>query len=53
MISRREFIALLGGQQRGRCSDARYTGHVRHRAARSARPERAHAVGRRERAASL
>jgi hypothetical protein len=35
----------LGGHQRGKRSDARYTSHVRHRAARSARPERTHAVG--------
>ncbi len=36
------------GGSAARRSDARYTGHVCHRAARSARPERAHAVGRRE-----
>ena len=34
------------GSSAARRSDARYTGHVRHRSTRSARPERAHAVGR-------
>jgi putative tryptophan/tyrosine transport system substrate-binding protein len=39
--------APLAGAREG-VADARYTGHVRHRSARSARSERAHAVGRRE-----
>jgi hypothetical protein len=41
-------LSLLGRADEVINSDARYTGHVCHRAARSARAERAHAVGRRE-----